>query len=184
MSLDYANTGGPSCCGTAARWIDNGPRLQYWLCDECKKEVTEPESAQLEQMAQISDDDFDKLYGSNLIINTPSGVTVIGPANPIKPVWLDGIVGELNKQIDADINKIFAIRSEELGCLPSGKQYVYESTKIPFRVRTGSELKAKIKRWYPGSKVKLVSAAVNPETGLLQQCRYDFSCDEITFDLE
>lgn len=36
------------CCGQKAVWIDNGPRLQYWYCRDCKKEVgieKEPEKS-------------------------------------------------------------------------------------------------------------------------------------------
>lgn len=29
------------CCGIDSRFVDNGPRLQYYFCDECRKEVNE-----------------------------------------------------------------------------------------------------------------------------------------------
>lgn len=29
------------CCGQAARFVNNGPRLQWHFCDVCKKEVVE-----------------------------------------------------------------------------------------------------------------------------------------------
>lgn len=34
------NNPAPSCCGLESRWINNGPALQYFFCDECKKEVS------------------------------------------------------------------------------------------------------------------------------------------------
>lgn len=30
----------PRCCGAEARWVNNGPNLQYWFCGECKNEVS------------------------------------------------------------------------------------------------------------------------------------------------
>lgn len=30
---------GPLCCGQPATWVNQGPRLQYYYCKECKKEV-------------------------------------------------------------------------------------------------------------------------------------------------
>lgn len=32
----------PFCCGIQANWIDNGPRLQYFMCGECRQEVLAP----------------------------------------------------------------------------------------------------------------------------------------------
>lgn len=29
----------PTCCGKDAVWVDNGPKLKYFYCRECKKEV-------------------------------------------------------------------------------------------------------------------------------------------------
>lgn len=29
----------PICCNQTAKWVDMGPRLQYWYCDKCKNEV-------------------------------------------------------------------------------------------------------------------------------------------------
>lgn len=29
----------PSCCGREAVWTVISPRLQYWYCKECRKEV-------------------------------------------------------------------------------------------------------------------------------------------------
>jgi hypothetical protein len=29
-------------CSNDARWVDNGPRLQYWYCGDCKIEVVPP----------------------------------------------------------------------------------------------------------------------------------------------
>jgi hypothetical protein len=26
-------------CNKESRWVDNGPRLQYWYCGDCKIEV-------------------------------------------------------------------------------------------------------------------------------------------------
>ena len=29
-------------CANDARWVNNGPRLQYWYCGDCKVEVVPP----------------------------------------------------------------------------------------------------------------------------------------------
>jgi hypothetical protein len=33
------NEWGPFCCEESSRWVNNGPTLQYYYCDVCKKEV-------------------------------------------------------------------------------------------------------------------------------------------------
>lgn len=36
-----------TCCGMDAVWVNNGPRLEYWYCNECKAEVFEKKEEQL-----------------------------------------------------------------------------------------------------------------------------------------
>lgn len=42
------------CCGQEARYINNGFNLQYWYCDECKKEVQEKMSVEFYPNSQKS----------------------------------------------------------------------------------------------------------------------------------
>lgn len=34
------------CCGVKARWVTISPRIEYWYCGECKKEVKEETAAE------------------------------------------------------------------------------------------------------------------------------------------
>jgi hypothetical protein len=42
-------TTGPMCCGAPAYLNVVSPRLQFWVCDSCKKEVLDLPSPQPEQ---------------------------------------------------------------------------------------------------------------------------------------
>ena len=41
MSLGKA----PICCKKSASFIDHGPRIQYWYCKVCKKEVASSDNS-------------------------------------------------------------------------------------------------------------------------------------------
>lgn len=59
----------PICCGQEARFVNNGRSLQYFYCEECKKEVEHPDP--LLYVQSLSDEDadefFKKLQQTNLI---------------------------------------------------------------------------------------------------------------------
>ena len=54
------------CCDKEARWVDNGPRLQYYYCDVCRKEVMPVQAVEL-----IPIDDVELDYPYSLMLGVP-----------------------------------------------------------------------------------------------------------------
>lgn len=50
----------PICCGQEARFVNNGRSLQYFYCEECKKEVEHPDP--LLYVQSLSDEDADEFF--------------------------------------------------------------------------------------------------------------------------
>jgi hypothetical protein len=51
----------PKCCNKDAVWVDMGPKLQYYFCKECRKEVKE-EKEEVKKEIHQNDDIWDHLY--------------------------------------------------------------------------------------------------------------------------
>lgn len=66
----------PECCGKKARWVNNGPRLEYWYCGECKTEVKEQKKPTInygsyEEQVQLIDPPWKKKHGSGTYFISP-----------------------------------------------------------------------------------------------------------------
>lgn len=82
MSLGKA----PSCCGKKAMFIDHGPKIQYWYCKECKKEVPSKDNSKIssEKTSEMTDDDIFALMAqsnwADAIANAQSSINALDPA--------------------------------------------------------------------------------------------------------
>lgn len=63
----------PNCCGRDARFVNNGRNLQYFFCDECKKEVEHPDPLYyLQTLDDENAEDFFKRLEKTMLQDPPT----------------------------------------------------------------------------------------------------------------
>lgn len=117
----------PTCCGLESIWVDHGPKLQYFYCQECKKEVAQPPAPEgadrknhltglLRTLIHQYDEGLKRatenqmLFGSSYIRVTPEGkvqtsidgINWVGDAELLRQMKLDDLAYEIDDEDTGD----------------------------------------------------------------------------------
>lgn len=92
----------PMCCGMDAKWVDNGPKLSYFYCGECRNEVLAP-MAPLEEPPKDGEKGLTKAFEylppnddvAGLSVEIFCGGTIPDKYTWISEYWRGGVLQDL-----------------------------------------------------------------------------------------
>ena len=203
----------PTCCGGPAVWVDNGPRLQYFYCQECKQEVgASSNELALTDIAALNGEDMDEFHNwiaNNIDSADPWPSDIDWPTLQLR-IEAEGLhpyplisASDLNADFDAlteahasCTNVVFdrsGMIQKRVGYSQLHNTIEQARALVVDDCPVYRERGSKIKRWYGINEVQPYIAsqkieegdlvALNPNTGLLQKVLYDALTGESTFDL-